>query len=79
MPTTRQAHHPSGRVVSARMTEDTIARLDMLAARTGRSAASGTSSQHVEAGNGVFGHTCGDDASAGVVGLSGGGHGTFSW
>lgn len=37
MPTTRQAHHPSGRVVSARMTEDTIARLDMLAARTGRS------------------------------------------
>lgn len=37
MPTTRQAHHPSGRVVSARMTEDTIARLDMLAARIGRS------------------------------------------
>ena len=28
MPTTRQAHHPSGRVVSARMTEDTITRLE---------------------------------------------------
>lgn len=37
MPFYRQAPHPSGRVVSVRLDEDTILRLDMLCARTGRS------------------------------------------
>lgn len=37
MGTEKQRPHPSGRVVSVRLDEDTIARLDALSARTNRS------------------------------------------
>lgn len=36
MPTNRQPPHPNGRVVSVRLDDDLIERLDMLAERTGR-------------------------------------------